>query len=172
MPIEGRTGEASQELNEALFVATSCEESPFPWQRGAPQATRLAEALNYLHAQPPGDFYPFDAVTAYANSLVPDCAGWPDASPAPPAQGALPNVPTLILSGEQDMRTPTADARGVAARIPDAQLLASRSPGTRSLGSDISDCSALAVKSFFAGGAGGGQIHRARPRATRSRPPR
>jgi pimeloyl-ACP methyl ester carboxylesterase len=151
VPIESNTGEPSQELDEALFAATSCEESPFPWQRGAPPATRLTEALDYLHAQPASDFYPFDPVTAYANSLVPDCAGWPDASPPPPAQSALPNVPTLILSGEQDMRTPTADARTVAARIPDAQLLVVPYTGHSVLGSDVSDCSALAVKSFFAG---------------------
>ncbi len=158
VPIESATGEPSQELDEALFVTTSCEETPFPWQRGAPQATRLAEALDYLHAQPAGDFYPFDAVTAYANSLVPDCAGWPDASAAPAAPGALPNVPTLILSGEQDLRTPTADARRVAALIPDAQLLVVPFTGHSVLGSDLSDCSSLAVKAFFAGGVGGGQI--------------
>jgi pimeloyl-ACP methyl ester carboxylesterase len=153
VPIESSGGEPSQEIDEALFATTSCEESPFPWQRGAPRATRLAEALDYLHAQPPSDFYPFDAVTAYANSLVPECAGWPDASPAPAATGALPNVPTLILSGEQDIRTPTADARAVAALIPDAQLLLVPFTGHSVLGSDLSECSALAVKAFFAGNA-------------------
>jgi pimeloyl-ACP methyl ester carboxylesterase len=158
VPIESNTGEPSQELDEALFATTSCEENPFPWQRGAAQATRLAEALDYLRAQPPSAFYPFDAVTAYANSLVPECAGWPNASPAPAAIQALPNVPTLILSGEQDIRTPTADARAVAALIPDAQLLLVPFTGHSVLGSDLSDCSALAVKAFFAGAVGGGQI--------------
>ncbi len=152
MPIENVPGEEhSQVLDEALFVTTSCEEAPFPWQRAAPAATRLAEADGYLHAQPAGDFYPFDAVTAYANSLVPACAGWPDASPAPPPTSALPNVPTLILSGEQDLRTPTADARRVAALIPDAQLLLVPFTGHSVIGSDLSDCSSLALKAFFAG---------------------
>ena len=149
VPIESTTGEASQEIDETLFAATSCEESPFPWQRAAPAATRLTEAVNYIHAQPASDFYPFDAATAYANSLVPACAGWPDASPAPPAASPLPNVPTLILSGEQDLRTPTANARRVAAMIPDAQLLVVPFTGHSVLGSDLSDCSALAVKAFF-----------------------
>jgi pimeloyl-ACP methyl ester carboxylesterase len=158
VPIESTGGEPSQEIDEALFATTSCEESPFPWQRSAPPTTRLAEALAYLHAQPASDFYPFDAVTAYANSLIPECAGWPDASPAPPAQGALPDVPTLILSGEQDLRTPTAGARALAGRIPDAQLLVVPFTGHSVLGSDLSDCSVLAVKAFFAGGVGGGQI--------------
>ena len=151
VPIEGPTGEATQEVDEALFATTTCEETPFPWQRGAPQATRLSEALGFLNAQPAGDFYPFNASTAYENSLVTECAAWPDASPAPPPASALPDVPTLILSGEQDLRTPTADARHVASLIPDAQLLTVPFTGHSVLGSDLSDCSSLAVKDFFAG---------------------
>jgi pimeloyl-ACP methyl ester carboxylesterase len=151
VPEEGTTGESSQETDEALFAATSCEETPFPWQRSAARATRLGEALDYLRAQPAGDFYPFDAVTAYSNSLVPACAGWSDASAPPPAAGTLPDVPTLILSGEQDLRTPTADARSVAARIPDAQLLVVPFTGHSVIGSDLSDCASLAVSAFFAG---------------------
>jgi pimeloyl-ACP methyl ester carboxylesterase len=150
VPIEKPPAEASQEIDEALFATTSCEETVFPWQRSAPRATRLAEALDYLHAQPASDFYPFDASTAYANSLVPDCAGWPDASAAPAPTGALPDVPTLILSGEQDLRTPTSTARSLAARIPGAQLLVVPFTGHSVLGSDLSDCSSLAVQAFFA----------------------
>jgi pimeloyl-ACP methyl ester carboxylesterase len=146
-----RAVESSPEVDEALFATTSCEESPFPWQRGASPATRLSEALAYLHTQPASDFYPFDASTAYANSLVPDCASWPDASPPPPPQSALPDVPTLILSGEQDLRTPTAYARRVAALIPDAQLLLVPFTGHSVLGSDLSSCSSQAVKAFFSG---------------------
>ena len=159
VPIENTASEeGAQEIDEALFVATSCEEEPFQWQRSGSPASKLAEALDYLHAQPSSDFYPFDAVTAYSNSLIPGCAAWPDASPAPPALSALPNVPTLILSGEQDLRTPTADARRVAALIPDAQLLVVPFTGHSVIGSDLSDCASLALKAFFGAGVGGGQI--------------
>jgi pimeloyl-ACP methyl ester carboxylesterase len=150
LPSEGNSGEVSQEVDEALFFATTCEEEPFPWQRTAPATTRLAEASGYLHAQPTSDFYPFDAATAYANSLVPACAGWPNAVPAPAPAGALPNVPTLIFSGEQDLRTPTTNARSVAAQIPDAQLLLVPFTGHSVIGSDLSDCASLALSAFFA----------------------
>jgi pimeloyl-ACP methyl ester carboxylesterase len=162
VPREGASVESSPSVDEALFATTTCEESPFPWQRGAGRETRLSEALAYLHAQQSSDFYPFDASTAYTNSLVPDCASWPNASAAP-SPGALPNVPTLILSGEQDLRTPTAYARRVAALIPDAQLLLVPFTGHSVLGSDLSDCSSLAVKTFFAVGVGGGQIQPCAP---------
>jgi pimeloyl-ACP methyl ester carboxylesterase len=147
--------EASEEENNALFLATSCEEKPFPWQRTAPPATRDAEALVALHALPSSAFYPFDAATTWEDSLIPACVDWPDASPAPPAAGPLPNVPTLILSGAQDLRTPTTNAQHVAAEIPDAQLLVVPYTGHSVLGSDFSGCAQAAVEAFFAGGAVG-----------------
>ncbi len=142
---------AAEEENNALFLATSCEETLFPWQRSAPAATRSAEALASLHALPASDFYPFDANTALANSLVPICASWPDASAAPAATVALPNVPTLILSGGQDTRTPTSGARALATLIPDAQVLVVPYTGHSVLGSDFSGCAQAAVGAFFAG---------------------
>lgn len=142
---------AKEEESNALFVATSCEETPFPWQRASTASTRLAEALGSLHALPSSDFYPFDASAALSNSLIPVCASWPDASAAPPASGALPSVPTLILSGAQDLRTPTSGAQAVAARIPGAQLLVVPYTGHSVLGSDFSGCAQAAVGAFFAG---------------------
>src|SRR5580692_2188510 len=46
------TTESSEGIDEALFLTTSCEETPFPWQRSASPASRLAEALAALHALP------------------------------------------------------------------------------------------------------------------------
>lgn len=151
---EPEVEKASKEVeNNALFVATSCEETLFPWQRAAPAATKLAEALAALHATPSADFYPFDADAAFANSLVPICDSWPDASATPAATSALPNVPTLILSGAQDLRTPTSGAKAVAALIPDAQLLIVPYTGHSVLGSDFSGCAQAALAAFFTGAA-------------------
>jgi pimeloyl-ACP methyl ester carboxylesterase len=155
VPLQPRGSRAEQEANEeednALFLTTSCEEKPFPWQRAATPATREAEARAALHGLPSGDLYPFDAATVWSDSLVPVCLDWPNAAPAPPAAGPLPNVPTLILSGEQDLRTPTSGARRVAAEIPDAQLLVVPYTGHSVIGSDFNDCAALAVEAFFGG---------------------
>ncbi len=146
----GHAVEESEQIDEALYVTTTCEEMPFPWQRSAPAATRLAEATSALNALPSTDFYPFDAATALNNSLIGACAGWPDASAASVEPGVLPNVPTLILSGAQDLRTPTSNARRVAALIADAQLLVVPYTGHSVIGSDFGDCAALAVTAFFA----------------------
>jgi pimeloyl-ACP methyl ester carboxylesterase len=138
-----------QEIDEALFATTTCEETPFPWQRGASASTRMAEALAALRAQPAAVFYPFDATTAFDAGLVPDCSRWPDASAPPPASTPPPNVPTLILSGAQDLRTPTAGALRVAALIPDAQVEVVPFTGHSVIGSDLSGCAARAVSAFF-----------------------
>jgi pimeloyl-ACP methyl ester carboxylesterase len=143
LPEEGQEG-------NALYWATRCEETLFPWGRTDPPAMREAQAKTALNALPSSDFYPFDAGLGLAHSLLPECVGWPDAAQPPPPTGPLPNVPTLILSGEQDMRTPTSVARGVAAEIPDAELLTVPFTGHSVLGTDFSGCAKAAVIAFFA----------------------
>jgi pimeloyl-ACP methyl ester carboxylesterase len=149
--LPGHTDAADGETDEALFAVTTCEEAPFPWQRAAPATTRMSEALAYLHNQPAADFLPFDPTTALNASLIGACSAWPDAAAPPPANSPLPNVPTLILSGEQDLRTPTANARQVAALIPDAQLEVVPFTGHSVVGSDLTGCAAKALEAFFGG---------------------
>jgi pimeloyl-ACP methyl ester carboxylesterase len=142
---------AREEENNALYFATMCEESPFPWQRSGIPATRSEEALTALRAIPSSAFYPFDATTALMTGPTVPCESWPQAAPAPSPLQPLPDVPTLILSGAQDLRTPTVYARGVAAELPDAQLLVVPYTGHSVIGSDLSGCAQKAVSAFFAG---------------------
>jgi len=143
---------SSDGIDEALFIDTTCEEASFPWQRSAPPSTRLAEGLSALHALPAAAFYPFDASVAWADSVLPGCAQWPNVAPAPPAVSPLPSVPMLILSGAQDLRTPTSGAEAVAARVPGAQLIVVPYTGHSVLGTDFSGCAQAAVTAFFTSG--------------------
>jgi pimeloyl-ACP methyl ester carboxylesterase len=143
---------SSEGIDEALFIDTTCEEASLPWQRTSPPSTRLMEGLGALRSLPASDFYPFDASTAWADSVLPGCAHWPNVGPAPPSTGALPSVPTLILSGAQDLRTPTSGAESVAARIAGAQLVVVPFTGHSVLGTDFSDCAQRALKAFFSSG--------------------
>jgi pimeloyl-ACP methyl ester carboxylesterase len=144
-------GEESSEVDLALFVDTSCEETRFPWQRTAPEATRAVEVEGALNAMPTSDFYPFDPEAGLLDQTIPLCLTWPDASPAPPGEAALPDVPTLIFSGGQDLRTPTENARNVAKLIPDAQVLTVPYAGHSVVGSDLTGCAQAALVTFFAG---------------------
>jgi pimeloyl-ACP methyl ester carboxylesterase len=143
--------EAKEEQDSALYFATSCEEKPFPWRRDAAGPAREAEALAALHGLPGSDFYPFDPATAWQQSLIPFCVDWPNVAAPPPPTGKLPDVPTLILSGSQDLRTPTSNARQLAAQIPDAQVEVVPYTGHSVLGSDFGSCASEAVTAFFAG---------------------
>src|SRR6202035_4831945 len=139
-------------VDETLFIDTSCEETPFPWQRAAPEATRAVEAEAALNSMPGSDFYPFNAESALLDLTIPLCVAWPDASTPSPPEGPLPDVPALILSGGQDLRTPTEDARHVAALLPHAQLLRVPYTGHSVVGSDLSGCANEALAAFFAAG--------------------
>jgi pimeloyl-ACP methyl ester carboxylesterase len=147
------TSSAPDSESNALNAATICEEAPFPWQRTAPVATRRGQALAALRAIAVADFYPFDPTTSYLDSPTPNCLEWPNAAPPPPpAAAALPDVPTLILSGAQDLRTPTSSARAVAASIPGSQLLVVPYTGHSVIGDDLSGCAKAAVAAFFSSG--------------------
>jgi pimeloyl-ACP methyl ester carboxylesterase len=141
--------ETASSNDETLFIDTSCEETPFPWQRGAPEATRAVEAEAALNSLPGSDFYPFDPEAALLDMTIPLCVAWPDASVPSPAGGPLPAVPTLILSGGQDLRTPTEDAQRVAGLIPGAQLIRVPFTGHSVVGSDLTGCARSAVAEFF-----------------------
>jgi len=141
-------------LSAALYAATSCEETAFPWARGSapdPKA-RIAAARTAIFALPETAFAPFDRGTVVRSDLLALCAGWPAASPPPPAAtGPFPNVPVLMLEGEDDLRTPVEGARRVAASFPQARLVISASTGHSALGSDPSVCARRAFDRFFRG---------------------
>jgi len=145
-----------EDFDTPLYYATVCEEEDFPWNRAAAPATRLAEASAAARALPASALAPFDAADAIELSDAPACAYWPYSNPSPPAEEAsLPDVPTLILSGADDLRTPTANAREVAAQIPDARLLVVPYTGHSVLSDEPTACAREALQAMFAGGVGG-----------------
>jgi pimeloyl-ACP methyl ester carboxylesterase len=150
---EGEEPESSSEgFDTPLYYSTICDETAFPWNRSASPRTRLREAIAALRAQPANAFAPFTAANALALSDIPICASWPLTPGGPEVDEApLPNVPTLILSGADDLRTPTANAQAVAAQIPDARLLVVPNTGHSVLGSDPSSCAHNALQALFAG---------------------
>ncbi|MGH2912284.1 MAG: alpha/beta fold hydrolase [Solirubrobacteraceae bacterium] len=148
----GRADADSEGIDEVLFVDTTCEETAFPWQRSAASATRVAEALGALRALPASAFYPFNPSVEWADSVLPGCAQWPNVAPAPAQIVPMPSIPTLILSGAQDLRTPTTGAEAVASRIPGAQLIVVPYTGHSVIGADFGGCAQAAVKAFFTTG--------------------
>ena len=151
IPDARKQGALDEADSDALFAATRCEESAFPWDRAAGPEARAGQAVAAARAHPVTDFQPFNYKVALRSEAIPVCVAWPNASPPPAPPTPLPAVPTLILSGASDLRTPFEDAAGVAARIPGAQLVAVPFTGHSVVTSDLSDCAKNAIAAFFAG---------------------
>jgi len=148
---QGGEGEG-EDFDTPLYYATTCEEQYFPWARSATPKRRIAEAGAAARALGASAFAPFTPADALAISDVPACAYWPYATPTPPPpdDAPLPDVPTLILSGADDLRTPTAGAREVAAAIPDAHLLVVPDTGHSVLTQEQGSCASDALQALFA----------------------
>jgi hypothetical protein len=128
-----------------------CEEEQFPWSRSASAQQRHTEAVQKIDSLPASAFAPFARSDVLPLSDMPDCVEWPFASPAPPSvSDPLPAVPTLIISGAEDLRTPTANARSVAAQIPGSHLLVVPNTGHSVLTTEPGSCAINALHALFA----------------------
>ncbi|HEX5619605.1 MAG TPA: alpha/beta fold hydrolase [Solirubrobacteraceae bacterium] len=145
------TNVGANTLSAATFATTVCGESPLPWAPAAPPDQRMAQARATVAALPAGAFAPFDAETALESDVLALCERWPDARAATTGARPLPDVPVLLLSGSQDLRTPTEDARRVAALFPRARALTVRRVGHSVLATDLSGCAVAATGRFLAG---------------------
>ena len=118
--------------------ATVCEETPLPWDAATPPAERAAVARARAEALDPDAFAPFDAAVAFADE-VELCLRWPAPfRPAPAAPGPYPDVPALLLQGEEDLRTPPSASAAVAARLPQAQRVVVPGVGHAVVAADFS----------------------------------
>jgi pimeloyl-ACP methyl ester carboxylesterase len=146
----GEEESPSESFDTPLYYTTSCEEELFSWNRASSPAGRLAEATARIRELPASAIAPFGPGNVLAISDIPACAFWPYTTPAPlPVQAPLPDVPTLILSGAEDLRTPTANARVLAAQIPGSHLVVVPEVGHSVLGSDLSGCASRALQALF-----------------------
>jgi len=141
------------EFSDAVFAATICEEGRFPWDRAGNISTRSQQINAAARGAGAAAFRPFDLATALTTEMISLCVGWPVASPPPVAAGPLPNVPTLVINGATDVRTPLEDANAVKSLIGAAQILSVPHTGHSTLASDLSDegCAPRAVRQFFVG---------------------
>ncbi len=145
--------QAGSDFSDGVFASTLCEEGNFPWNRASGFSDRAQQINAAAKAAGEGAFSPFDSSTALTTEMVSLCIGWPTVSPGFTPAGPLPNVPTLVIDGGADIRTPLEDALLVKALIPGAQVLAVPYTGHSALASDLSEeqCATRSVGQFFAG---------------------
>lgn len=146
-------GFSPRELSTALYAATTCEEARLPWSRAAPFAQRGPMAAAAVGALAPALIGPFDSATVLGSDVLDLCSRWPQsARDVTPGPGPLPNVPTLLVEGADDVRTPVETARAVAAGLPRARLVTVAGVGHSPGSAGASACAGRLAVRFFAGG--------------------
>ena len=137
------------ELDAGENFARVCEEAPMPWSRTAAPSERRADLTAAALGLGTGAFSPWPAQTEIDRGTAAECLDWPYASlESPVVEGPLPRVPTLILSGAEDMRTPLENAQEVATAIPGSVLVTVPHAGHGVL---ETDCGERALEAFEAG---------------------
>ncbi|MEY2535856.1 MAG: hypothetical protein QOF29_3766, partial [bacterium] len=132
------------------FVATLCVESRLPWSPDAPVGGRH-DALVAQLTRDAARYAPFppSVIVPLVNEAV--CTAWPPTAGPDTVPAVAPPVPTLVLSGREDLRTPVEDARRTVAQYPAGRLLTVPDVGHGVLPSDGRRCGLRGVEAFLAG---------------------
>jgi pimeloyl-ACP methyl ester carboxylesterase len=138
------------DLNPTLSAVTQCEETPLAWDPSASPAQRRIQAQAAIDATPAAAIDPFDRPTALSIGLLGLCGRWPPRERVVPPAPPLPTtVPTLILSGELDLRTPLEGARRLAGALH-GRVVVEPFAGHFALLYGWDGCTRPAVKAFLA----------------------
>lgn len=144
------TTEGISDFNSAVYAATTCEESTLAWDPTATPEIRRRQARAAADATPDSYFAPFDRLAGLNFGLLPVCGKWPARERVVEPAPALPiTVPTLVLSGDLDLRTPLEGARYLAALLH-GTVVVEQGIGHGVLGRDPNGCATPAVEAFLA----------------------
>ncbi len=138
--------------SSTLYTATFCVENNLPWSPESPPSGRAATLHRWLSSLGAGAAAPFSLATALAESPLSLCVAWPATPPAPPSPTGVSATPTLILSGDDDLRTPYEQDLTLAKEYSDARLLRIPDVGHSTVTSDGTGCAKKAMIEFLASG--------------------
>jgi pimeloyl-ACP methyl ester carboxylesterase len=141
-----------KQLSAALNVTSLCEDTSFPFGVADPLEARPGPMAAAEAGINPSAVAPFDLATVTMSSVGRSCILWPQTPTTPVTDPTtLPDVPVLVLSGDQDLRTPNADAMATAARFPRSSYVQVPGNGHDELGGDVTGCAREALRRFVAG---------------------
>jgi pimeloyl-ACP methyl ester carboxylesterase len=143
-----------QSFSEALYLAVTCHDYPQMWDPAAPLATRMQQLAATRAALPPVQFAPFTGTEwssqQYEGAAA--CLRWPAplrADPPVPPAAPYPAVPTLVVNGDLDNITTTAQALVVASRFPGSTFVETQNTLHVSALGDRDGCAAPIVRRFI-----------------------
>lgn len=150
--VQGAQGEEEPpDPSSALLMTTMCTDLDFPWSSSTPPGgERSRQFRNALASVALGEIWPFGRPALRGIAWSSKCLLWPltDSAP-PPDHPPFPDVPTFIVNGNADLRTPSQTA--IAAKrdfAPDAALVLVEGQGHSVL--PRTACARTALERFFA----------------------
>lgn len=130
--------------------ATTCADLDSPWTRSDSTEGRQPAIDQAVAALDAAAIWPIPRSVVSSSSTAAACRGWQQRTALPPiTQGALPEVPTLALSGSLDLRTPKTWADSSVAGDSKAQSVAVPNVGHSVIGMDPSSCASSLAKRFL-----------------------
>jgi pimeloyl-ACP methyl ester carboxylesterase len=139
----------ASDLSAGLYTATSCTDVKLSYPLSTPFDQRKAPSDAALAALPRPLAGPFDNAVLGRVSYDEACRLWPSDATAQPSAGPLPDVPTLVLDGGLDVRTPMENGKAMAALVPHAQQVTVPGTGHDEIDSDLSGCVRVVLQRFF-----------------------
>lgn len=136
-----------KEFSGALYAATTCAETTQPWNGTDAAEQRRAAVDAALAAIPASELAPWGAPTVRAGAALAGCLDWPEAPFVVPPTTPLPDVPTLVMNGLSDVRTPVEDAVAVAQQLPRSTVVRIPNQGHSVL---VQECARNALSRFLA----------------------
>lgn len=127
-PLESDSGDP-RFFSRGANIATPCVDFSQAWSWLAAPSERLKQYEAAVATLPEGYFSPFSKSVATSLLTSPwgrPCLHWEvptPSSPVAPPGAVYPRVPTLVLSGDQDARTPLELAEQVASLFPASRLV-------------------------------------------------
>jgi pimeloyl-ACP methyl ester carboxylesterase len=143
-------------ISSLLFAATVCSETELPWTADSQPPGRLSTVEHWLSDLTPGLTAPFSAQLIARMAPISICLDWPATTPPPPPPSGVSAVPTLILGGEDDLRTPFEEDEQIALGYSDVRLLEIPDTGHSTFTSDLSGCASRAAIAFLSSGSAPG----------------
>ena len=120
-------------FSQGDFLATFCSDGTFPFDLSAGEGVKRAQYDAAVASLRDRTFKPFTA-DGWLSSFVPlrdECVPLPPGRQTPfvPLKTRFAKVPTLILTGDLDLRVPSENVRALASRFPKAQLVQAANVG-------------------------------------------
>jgi pimeloyl-ACP methyl ester carboxylesterase len=141
----------TKELSLGLNLTTTCLDTRLSFPLSTPLDERAPLSAAALAAAPQAGLGPFSRPLVEALSIDEECRRWPQQADRPQSTAAYPSgVPTLILGGALDIRTPLENDRELQRLIPGAQFVRVPGNGHDQIDSDLDGCVHTALVRFFA----------------------